>query len=134
MLLFSDFHLKGKESDDDHQHRDPHPPITSSSSANQNVTTSIPHGRTLTFTGRYLFLKINLSSIATELKTGQSSGAVCECRGGRPRLHVPDKPYGLCGRKASLNSVLVRAQELCESRSGRPGLHVPDKPYGLCGR
>ena len=25
---------------------------------------------------------------------------LCECRGGRPGLPVPDKPYGLCGRKA----------------------------------
>ena len=34
----------------------------------------------------------------------QSSGAVCESRGGRPGLPVPDSPYGgLCGRKTTLN-------------------------------
>ena len=46
---------------------------------------------------------------------------------GRPGLPVPESPYGLCGRKATLNlnSAYVRAQELCESRGGRPGLPVP---------
>ena len=29
--------------------------------------------------------------------------ALCESRGGRPGLPVPDSPYGLCGRKATLN-------------------------------
>ena len=33
----------------------------------------------------------------------QSSGAVCESRGGRPGLPVCNHPYGLCGRKATLN-------------------------------
>ena len=48
---------------------------------------------------------------------------------------VPNSPYGLCGRKAALNSAArVRAQELCGSRGGRPGLPVPSSPYGLCGR
>ena len=28
---------------------------------------------------------------------------LCESRGGRPGLPVPNKPYGLCGRKATLN-------------------------------
>ena len=28
---------------------------------------------------------------------------VCESRGGRPGLPVPNSPYGLCGRKATLN-------------------------------
>ena len=41
-------------------------------------------------------------------------------------------PYGLCGRKPTLN--LLRAHELCESRGGRPGLPVPYKPGGFCGR
>ena len=52
-----------------------------------------------------------------------------ESRGGRPGLLVPNSPYGLCGRKATLN-----CQELCESRGGHPGLLVPNSPYGLCGR
>ena len=40
-------------------------------------------------------------------RTGQchNFGAVCEGRGGRPGLPpVPNSPYGLCGRKATLNS------------------------------
>ena len=41
-------------------------------------------------------------------------------------------PYGLCGRKATLNR--HRALELCESRGGRPGLPAPNCPDGLCGR
>jgi len=28
---------------------------------------------------------------------------LCESRGGRPGLPVPNSPYGLCGRKATLN-------------------------------
>ena len=31
---------------------------------------------------------------------------LCENRGGRPGLPVPNSPYGLCGRKATLNSKL----------------------------
>ena len=57
---------------------------------------------------------------------------LCESQSGLPGLPVPSSPYGLCGRKATLN--YFRAQELCESRGGRPGLPVPNSPYGLCGR
>ena len=35
---------------------------------------------------------------------------LCESRGGRPGLHVPNGSYGLCGRKAPLN--LRRAADL----------------------
>ena len=49
-------------------------------------------------------------------------------------MAVPNKPYGLCGRKATLNTLSGRAQELCESRGGRPGLPVPNKPHGFCVR
>ena len=28
---------------------------------------------------------------------------LCESRGGRPGLPVPNSPYGLCGRKATLD-------------------------------
>ena len=79
----------------------------------------------------------------------------CESRGGRPRLSVPNSPYGLCGlnakfeeeeeeekekekkrkeKKEKKKRQLPRAQELCESRSGRPRHPVPNSPYGLCGR
>ena len=81
---------------------------------------------------------------------------LCESRCGRPGLPVTDHPYGLCGRKATLNlnsdtqrsgavctvsvdvmqhwTQTLRAPELSGSRSGRPGLPVPNIPYGLCGR
>ena len=43
-----------------------------------------------------------------------------------PLFPVPNSPYGLCGRKATLNlKLVVRTQELCESRSGRPGALCP---------
>ena len=44
----------------------------------------------------------------------------CESRGGRPELPVPNSPYGLCGRKATLNmnqglhSCVNKEGELCE--------------------
>ena len=59
---------------------------------------------------------------------------LCEIRGGRPGPPVPNSPYGLSGRKATLNYSYQRAEELCESRGGRPGLPVSSSPYGLCGR
>ena len=63
---------------------------------------------------------------------------LCESRGGRPGLSVPNKPYCFCGRKATVKKKKktdFRVQELCESRGGRPGLPVPNSPpYGLCGR
>ena len=34
---------------------------------------------------------------------------LCESRGSRPGLPVPDSPYGLCGRKVTLNSTRDRA-------------------------
>ena len=62
---------------------------------------------------------------------GRKATLKCESRGGQLGFPVPNNPYGLCGRKAALK---YRAQELCESPGGRPGLPVPDSPYGLCGR
>ena len=38
---------------------------------------------------------------------------VSESRGGRPCLPVPNKPYGLCGRKATLND----ERQIAEARS-----------------
>ena len=52
---------------------------------------------------------------------------LCESRGGRPGFPVPNSPYSLCGRKATLKN---RAQELCESRGGRPGFPFPYCPHG----
>ena len=56
---------------------------------------------------------------------------LCESRGGRPGLPVPNSLCGLCGRKRTLNMNTVgrnRAQELCESRGDGPGLPVPNSP------
>ena len=36
-------------------------------------------------------------------ESGARSVELCESRGGRPELPVPNSPYGLCGRKAALN-------------------------------
>ena len=58
-----------------------------------------------------------------------SRGQLCEIRDGRPGLSVPNRPYGLSERNATLNSKCLRAQELCESRAGRPGLPGPNSPY-----
>ena len=44
--------------------------------------------------GLYISTMVPLCTRAQEL---------CESRGGRPRLPVPNSPYGLCGRKATLN-------------------------------
>ena len=43
---------------------------------------------------------------------------LCESPGGLSGLPVPNSPYGLCGRKATLNSnsdFFPSNQELCES-------------------
>ena len=46
---------------------------------------------------------------------------LCESRGDRPGLPVPNNPYGLCGRKATFTSTWNSdTQELCESRGDRP--------------
>ena len=41
----------------------------------------------------------------SNIELGRSLRAqeLCESRGGRPRLPVPNSPYGLCGCKATLN-------------------------------
>ena len=56
---------------------------------------------------------------------------LCENRGGRPGLPVPNSPYGFCGRKATLKN---RAQELRERGGGHTGRPVPYSPYGVRGR
>ena len=59
---------------------------------------------------------------------------LCKSRGSRPGLPVPNSPYGLCGRKATLNRSCVGAQKLYERRGARPELPVPNSPYGLSAR
>ena len=41
------------------------------------------------------------------LSTLRGQIELCESRDGRPGLPVPNSPYGLCGRKATLNLSFV---------------------------
>ena len=65
----------------------------------------------------------------TVVKSGYRAQELCESRSGRSGLsvaNISNSPYGLCGRKATLNvQNSFRAQELCEGRGGRPGLPRP---------
>ena len=40
-----------------------------------------------------------------------SAQELCESRSGRPGLSVPNCPYSLCGRKASLNLNIVLSEK-----------------------
>ena len=40
------------------------------------------------------------------MRAGETAQELCESRDGRPGLPVPNKSYGLCGRKAALEEVL----------------------------
>ena len=73
---------------------------------------------------------------AQNLAHCQSRGReLCESRGGRPGLPVPNEPYaGLCGCKAATSNTEMTARELSGGGGGRPGLAVPNSPYGLRGR
>ena len=70
--------------------------------------------------------KTNWPTYASELKE------LCESRGGRPVLPVPNSSYGVCGCIATLN-LNQRPQELCKSGSGCRELPVANSSYGLCG-
>ena len=59
---------------------------------------------------------------------------LCESRGGRPGLPVPNKPYGFCGPKAPLRlypSELRSCVKVEVAVLGSPSLI---RLYGLCGR
>ena len=60
---------------------------------------------------------------------------LCESRGGRCGLPVPSSPYGLCGRKATLN-LNSDTQSSGAVRKSRwtSWTGVPNSLYGLCGR
>ena len=65
----------------------------------------------------------------------RSEQELCQGRGGRAGLPVPNSPYGLCGRKATLEEEEDgKTQELCESLGGFPGLPDTNSPIGRCGR
>ena len=48
---------------------------------------------------------VTVRTVSVDVKATLNSRAqgLCESRGGRPWLPVPNNPYGLCGRKATLN-------------------------------
>ena len=68
----------------------------------------------------------NSSYGLTELASvSELRGCVCESRGGRPGLPVPNTSNSLCGRKVTLNLLRRKssgAEPVCEGRGGRPGL------------
>ena len=47
---------------------------------------------------------------------GDRAQELCESGGGRPGLPLPNSPYGLCGRKATLN--LIPSNELSTKQGG----------------
>ena len=65
----------------------------------------------------YWFLFFFSSRKGSLLKGNRSENAIralelCESRGGRPGLRVPNSPYGVCGRKATLSCVRVEVAVL----------------------
>ena len=53
------------------------------------------------------FLSLTLRTVSVDVKqhwpkTSFRAQELCESRGGRPGLPVPNSPYGLCGREAAL--------------------------------
>ena len=61
---------------------------------------------------------------------------LCESRGGRPGLPVPNSPRVLCGRKATFkkNAKTSELRSCLKVELDVLGLIVPNSPYGLCGR
>ena len=60
------------------------------------------------------------------MQTAVGTQELCESRGGRPGPPVPNSPYGLRGRKATLDV-------LSEHRSCvKVEVDVPNSPHGLC--
>ena len=48
----------------------------------------------------------SLDQVITALDLSNRAQELCESRGGRPGLPVPNSPYGFCGREATLKSNL----------------------------
>ena len=60
---------------------------------------------------------------------------LCESRGGRPGLPVPNSHYGLCGRKATLNCSISEVRSCVKVEVAVLGsIAIPNCPYGLRGR
>ena len=54
------------------------------------------------------------------------AGQLCEGRGERPGLPVPNSPYGLCGRKAALNQQRQTPDRPVISEGAATGLRYQD--------
>ena len=63
-----------------------------------------------------LMVSVDVKQHCTQTLRAQE---LCESRGGRPGLPVPDKPYGFCGRKATW-------KKKKRNREDRYGLQSPD--------
>ena len=59
---------------------------------------------------------------------------LCEIRGGRPGLPVPDKPYGFCGRKATPKHPVLSEFRSCVKVEVAFLAPRPNEPYGFRGR
>ena len=61
---------------------------------------------------------------------------LCESRGGRRGLPVPNNSYGLCGRKATFEEDVYHSElrSCVEIEMAVLSSSVPNNPYGLCGR
>ena len=69
----------------------------------------------------------------TELTLTEANGRaqeLCERLGGRPGLPVLNSPYGLCGRKATLNCNISDSElrNCVKTEIARPGIPVPNSP------
>ena len=76
--------------------------------------------RSQSFFGSFVCL-LHLINIDGDLDERVRALELCESRGDRPGLSVPNSPW--------TNGKAFRAQELCESRGDRPGLSVPNSPW-----
>ena len=78
----------------------------------------ISDGQKLLYTELIVIAKYNPLMIMRRITTFRAQ-ELCESRGGRPGLPVPNSSYDLCGRKATLktkNSILlVIIMEICKA-------------------
>ena len=66
------------------------------------VSVDVKQHRTATFFPSLIFLMVSVDVKQHRTATFRAQ-ELCDSRGGRPGLPVPNSPYGLCGRKATLN-------------------------------
>ena len=73
------------------------------------------------------------TELSPRFHLGQSSEGVWKWRW-PSWAPVPNKPYGLCGRKATLNCSISELRSCVKVEVAVLGSRVPNSPYGLCGR